>query len=74
MQSMSRKGNGRDNAAIARFFGTLKKKKKKSFYQEGKLSVAELTAVIHDHHQEQISLNLKKLSPVAYGTQLEQTV
>lgn len=71
MQSMSRKGNGRDNAAIARFFGTLKKK---SFYQEGKLSVAELTAVIHDHHQEQISLNLKKLSPVAYGTQLEQTV
>ncbi len=71
MQSMSRKGNGRDNAAIARFFGTLKKK---SFYQEDKLSVAELTAVIHDHHQEQISLNLKKLSPVAYGTQLEQTV
>ncbi|WP_373752985.1 hypothetical protein [Neisseria weixii] len=33
-----------------------------------------MTAVIHDHHQEQISLNLKKLSPVAYGTQLEQTV
>ncbi len=71
MQSMSRKGNDRDTAAIARFFGTLKKK---SFYQEDKLSVAELTAVIHDHHQEQISLNLKKLSPVAYGTQLEQTV
>ena len=57
------------------FFGTLKEE---SFYQEGALSAAELTRVIDDYIQyynhERISLNLKKLSPVAYRTQLEQAI
>ncbi|PJO77259.1 IS3 family transposase, partial [Neisseria sp. N177_16] len=47
-------------------------------YQEGVLSVTELTKVIDDYiryyNYERISLNLKKLSPVAYRTQLEQAV
>ncbi|PJO09036.1 hypothetical protein CRG49_009655 [Neisseria sp. N95_16] len=75
VQSMSRKGNGWDNAPMESFFGTLKVE---SFYQEGVLSVAELTKVIDDYiryyNYERISLNLKKLSPVAYRTQLEQAV
>ncbi|PJO78868.1 IS3 family transposase [Neisseria brasiliensis] len=72
---MSRKGNGWDNAPMESFFGTLKVE---SFYQEGVLSVTELTKVIDDYiryyNYERISLNLKKLSPVAYRTQLEQAV
>ncbi|ATD65678.1 hypothetical protein CGZ65_11170 [Neisseria weixii] len=64
-----------DNAPMARFFGTLKEE---SFYQEGALSVAELTGVIDDYihyyNHERISLNLKKLSPAAYRTQLEKAV
>lgn len=75
VQSMSRKGNCWDNAPMESFFGTLKVE---SFYQEGVLSVAELTKVIDDYiryyNHERISLNLKKLSPVAYRTQLEQAV
>lgn len=75
VQSMSRKGNCWDNAPMERFFGTLKVE---SFYREGKLSVAELTKVIDDYihyyNHERISLNLKKLSPVAYRTRLEQAV
>lgn len=38
VQSISRKGNCRDNAPIESFFGTLKTE---SFYEEGALSVAE---------------------------------
>nr|WP_245242710.1 IS3 family transposase [Neisseria yangbaofengii] len=75
VQSMSRKGNCWDNAPMERFFGTLKEE---SFYQEGALSVAELTEVIDDYiryyNHERISLNLKKLSPVGYRTQLEKAV
>ena len=75
VQSMSRKGNCWDNAPMERFFGTLKAE---SFYEEGALSVAELTSVIDDYiyyyNHERISLNLKKLSPVDYRTQLEQAV
>ncbi|UOO83912.1 IS3 family transposase [Neisseria dumasiana] len=75
VQSMSRKGNCRDNAPMESFFGTLKTE---SFYEEGGLSVAELTTVINDYihyyNHERISLNLKKLSPVAYRTQLEEAV
>ncbi|WP_373707105.1 IS3 family transposase, partial [Neisseria dentiae] len=52
--------------------------KTESFYQEGALSVAELTEVIDDYihyyNHERISLNLKKLSPVGYRTQLEKAV
>ncbi|ATD65586.1 hypothetical protein CGZ65_11230 [Neisseria weixii] len=36
----------RDNAPMERFFGTLKTE---GFYQEGALSVAELTVVIDDY-------------------------
>lgn len=72
VQSMSRKGNCWDNAPMESFFGTLKAE---SFYEEGVLSRAELTAVIDEYiryyNHERISLNLKKLSPVAYRTQLE---
>lgn len=57
------------------FFGTLKEE---SFYREGMLSVAELTGVIDDYihyyNHERISLNLKKLGPLAYRAQLEQAV
>ncbi|WP_165011143.1 IS3 family transposase, partial [Neisseria yangbaofengii] len=64
-----------DNAPMERFFGTLKEE---SFYQEGALSVAELTEVIDDYiryyNHKRISLNLKKLSPVGYRTQLEKAV
>ncbi|WP_197273128.1 IS3 family transposase [Neisseria sp. 74A18] len=74
-QSISRKGNCRDNAPIESFFGTLKTE---SFYEEGVLSVTELTTVINDYihyyNHKRISLNLKKLSPVAYRTQLEEAV
>ncbi|MFC5919575.1 IS3 family transposase [Neisseria weixii] len=63
-----------DNAPMESFFGTLKE----SFYQEGALSVAELTRVIDDciryYNHERISLNLKKLSSVGYRTQLEKDV
>ncbi|WP_373707121.1 IS3 family transposase, partial [Neisseria dentiae] len=52
--------------------------KTESFYQEGVLSVAELTEVIDDYihyyNHERISLNLKKLSPVGYRTRLEKAV
>lgn len=75
VQSMSRKGNCWDNAPMESFFGTLKVE---SFYREGALSVAELMSVIDDYihyyNHERISLNLKKLSPVAYRARLEQTV
>ncbi len=75
VQSMSGKGNCWDNAPMESFFGTLKTE---SFYQEGVLSVAELTEVIDDYihyyNHERISLNLKKLSPVGYRTQLEKAV
>ncbi|ATD64378.1 IS3 family transposase [Neisseria weixii] len=57
------------------FFDTLKTE---SFHQEGTLSVAELTRVIDDYihyyNHKRISLNLKKLSPAAYRTQLEKAV
>ena len=56
VQSMSRKGNCRDNAPMECFFGTLKKE---SFYEEGALSVTEPTRVInsytHYYNQERIS-------------------
>lgn len=55
------------------FFGTLKMK---SFYQEGALSVAELTGVIDDYiryyNHERIGLNLRKLSLIANRTRFER--
>ena len=73
VQSMSRKGNCWDNAPMESFFATLKTE---CFYQADTLSAAELMQTIDDYMQyynhERCSLKLKKLSPVAYRTQLEK--
>ena len=48
--------------------------KTKSFYEDGALSVAELTRVInndiHDYNHERMSFNLNKPDPVAYRARL----
>ena len=66
-QSMSRKGNCFDNAAIESFFGTLKIE---YFYLERPNSIDTLDAGVHDylHHynHERIKLGLQGLSPVEY--------
>lgn len=71
-QSMSRKGNCLDNAAMESFFGTLKSE---YFYRERFQSVAELEAglaeYIHYYNHERIKMKLNGLSPVAYRTQAE---
>ena len=66
-QSMSRKGNCLDNAAMESFFGTLKAE----FFHLGRFdSIAELEAglqrYIHYYNHERIKLKLKGLSPVQY--------
>ena len=66
-QSMSRKGNCYDNAAIESFFGTLKAE----FFHLSKFdNVAQLDAGVHDYieyyNHERIKLGLQGLSPVAY--------
>lgn len=70
MQSMSRKGNCLDNAAMESFFGTLKSE----FFHLNKFaSVDELQAglrdYIHYYNHQRIKLKLKGLSPVEYRTQ-----
>jgi transposase InsO family protein len=69
-QSMSRKGNCLDNAAMESFFGTLKSE---FFYQKRFESVEELKAgldeYIHYYNHERIKLKLDGLSPVSYRTQ-----
>jgi putative transposase len=69
-QSMSRKGNCLDNAAMESFFGTLKAE---FFYLNEFDSVeqlqAELRQYIHYYNHERIRLKLKGLSPVQYRTQ-----
>ena len=71
VQSMSRKANCWDNAPIESFFAMLKTE---CFYNAGKLTVDELMKQIDDYmdyyNRERCSLKLKKLSPVAYRTQL----
>ena len=69
-QSMSRKGNCLDNAAMESFFGTLKSE----FFHLNKFtSIAQLQAgirdYIHYYNHERIKLKLKGLSPVEYRTQ-----
>lgn len=69
-QSMSRKGNCYDNAAMESFFGTLKSE----FYYLNRFnSVEQLKAglddYIHYYNHERIKLKLKGLSPVQYRTQ-----
>jgi transposase InsO family protein len=69
-QSMSRKANCLDNAAMESFFGTLKSE----FYYLNKFaSVDELEAgikhYIHYYNHDRIKLKLQGLSPVQYRTQ-----
>lgn len=70
IQSMSRKGNCLDNAAMESFFGTLKSE---FFYLNKFTSIDELqvglTHYIHYYNHDRIKLKLKGLSPVQYRTQ-----
>ena len=69
-QSMSRRGNCLDNAAMESFFGTLKAE---FFYLNKFDSIQELEAgikeYIHYYNHERIRLKLKGLSPVQYRVQ-----
>ncbi len=69
-QSMSRKGNCLDNAAMESFFGTLKSE---FFYLEQFDSLERLQQGLHRYiryyNHDRISLKLKGLSPVQYRTQ-----
>ncbi|WP_156056794.1 IS3 family transposase [Pseudomonas capeferrum] len=69
-QSMSRKGNCLDNAAMESFFGTLKSE---FFYLKRFENVDELKAgldeYIHYYNHDRIKLRLNGLSPVEYRTQ-----
>lgn len=69
-QSMSRKGNCLDNAAMESFFGTLKSE---FFYLNKFASLEELkeglTRYIRYYNHERIKLKLNGLSPVQYRTQ-----
>ncbi len=73
-QSMSRKGNCLDNAAMESFFGTLKSE---FFYLNTFASVEQLQAglqqYIHYYNHERIKLKLNGLSPVQYRTQTRPT-
>lgn len=66
-QSMSRKGNCLDNAAMESFFGTLKAE---YFYLNRFESIAQLERgiedYIHYYNHERIKLKLQGLSPVQY--------
>lgn len=70
VQSMSRKGNCLDNAAMESFFATLKSE---FFYLNKFTSVKELQAgladYIHYYNHDRIKSSLKGLSPVQYRTQ-----
>ena len=69
-QSMSRKGNCLDNAAMESFFGTLKSE---LFYLDRFESIEQLQASIHQYihyyNHERIKTKLKGLSPVQYRVQ-----
>ncbi|MFX1682948.1 IS3 family transposase, partial [Mitsuaria sp. CC2] len=69
-QSMSRKGNCLDNAAMESFFGTLKSE----FFRLNKFESVEqlrqgLRRYIHYYNHHRLKLKLKGLSPVAYRAQ-----
>lgn len=69
-QSMSRKGNCLDNAAMESFFGTLKSE----FFYLNKFDSVErledgLRQYIYYYNHERIKTKLKGLSPVQYRTQ-----
>lgn len=69
-QSMSRKGNCLDNAAMESFFGTLKSE---FFYLNRFSSIEQLEVgirqYIHYYNHDRIKTKLKGLSPVQYRTQ-----
>lgn len=69
-QSMSRKGNCLDNAAMESFFGTLKSE---FFYLNTFRNIDELRAglkqYIYYYNHERIKLKLRGLSPVQYRAQ-----
>ena len=73
-QSMSRRGNCLDNAAMESFFGTLKSE---LFYVQKWQSVDQLKKAIHEYinyyNHERIKLKLKGLSPVQYRIQSLRT-
>lgn len=69
-QSMSRKGNCLDNAAMESFFGTLKSE----FFYVDQIDTIEqledgIRQYIHYYNHDRIKLKLKGLSPVHYRTQ-----
>ena len=70
LQSMSRRGNCLDNAAIESFFGTLKSE---MFYLQRFESISELEQEIKKYiryyNHDRIKLKLKGLSPVDYRNQ-----
>lgn len=70
VQSMSRKGNCLDNAAMESFFGTLKCE---LFYLSKFKSIQELKEALHEYiryyNVDRIKLGLKGLSPVAFRLQ-----
>lgn len=70
VQSMSRKGNCHDNAAMESFFGVLKSE---FFHREKFTSIADLESRLHDYiryyNHDRIKLKLNGLSPVQYRTQ-----
>ena len=69
-QSMSRKGNGLDNAAMESFFGRMKTE---CFHGKSFTGIDELEKVINDYvryyNEERIQLKLKGLSPIQYRKQ-----
>lgn len=69
-QSMSRKGNCLDNAAMESFFGRMKTE---CFYEKTFESIDELEQVINEYvryyNEERIQLKLKGLSPIQYRHQ-----
>lgn len=69
-QSMSRKGNCLDNAAMESFFATLKSElfHLKQFTSVDQLR-KEVADYIHYYNNDRIMLKLKGLSPVQYRTQ-----
>ncbi|MBD8533459.1 IS3 family transposase, partial [Massilia sp. CFBP 13647] len=70
VQSMSRKGNCHDNAAMESFFGVLKSE---FFYLNKFTSIEQLEAgitdYIHYYNHDRIKLKLGGLSPVQFRTQ-----
>ena len=69
-QSMSRKGNRLDNAAMESLFGRFKA----GFFHLNRFkNIEQLQAgirqYIHDYNQDHIKLKLKGLSPVQYRIQ-----